>query len=142
VAAMSEEEQVDFLTAGTRTGKVATVRKDGRAHVTPVWFVLDHQGRIVFTTHSTSLKGKALRRDDRVCMVVDDQTPPYSFVMIEGRVVLGEDLDEMLQWTTRIGDRYMGPERAQEYGRRNAAPGELLVTVTPTHVVAEKDVAL
>ncbi|HSS10103.1 MAG TPA: PPOX class F420-dependent oxidoreductase, partial [Acidimicrobiales bacterium] len=131
-----------FLTEGTRTGKLATVRNDGRPHVTPIWFVLDDQARIVFTTGATSLKGKALRRDPRVGMAVDDQMPPYSFVVIDGVAELSEDLDDMLVWATRIAGRYMGLDKAEVYGRRNAVEGELLVTVTPDHIVAEKDIAL
>jgi PPOX class probable F420-dependent enzyme len=139
---MSDAERRAFLTEGTRTGKLATVRKDGRPHVTPIWFVLDDQDRIVFTTGATSLKGKALRRDPRVGMAVDDQTPPYSFVVIDGVAELSEDLDDMLVWARRIAGRYMGLDRAEVYGRRNAVEGELLVTVTPDHIVADKDIAL
>lgn len=40
-----------------------------------------------------------------------------------------------------IAGRYMGAERAEEYGRRNAMPGELLVRITPNHVVAQADIA-
>jgi hypothetical protein len=50
-------------------------------------------------------------------------------------------MGEMLTWATRIGGRYMGPERAEEYGRRNAVPPELLVRVTPSRIVAKVDVA-
>jgi PPOX class probable F420-dependent enzyme len=139
---MSDAERRAFLTEGTRTAKLATVRKDGRPHVTPVWFVLDDQDRIVFNTGATSLKGKALRRDPRVAMAVDDQTPPYSFVVIDGVAELSADLDDMLVWATRIAGRYMGLDKAEVYGRRNAVEGELLVTVTPDHIVAEKDIAL
>jgi PPOX class probable F420-dependent enzyme len=139
---MSDAERRAFLTEGTRTGKLATVRKDGRPHVTPIWFVLDDQDRIVFTTGATSLKGKALRREPRVGMAVDDQTPPYSFVVIDGVAELSEDLDDMLVWATRIAGRYMGLDKAEVYGRRNSVEGELLVTVTPDHIVAEKDIAL
>ncbi len=35
----------------------------------------------------------------------------------------------------------MGEGRAEEFGRRNGVPGELLVRVTPDHVVAAKGVA-
>jgi PPOX class probable F420-dependent enzyme len=139
---MSDEERRAFLTEGRRTGKLATVRQDGRPHVTPIWFILDDEDRVVFTTGRDSLKGKALRRDARVCMAVDDQTPPYSFVMIDGVADLSEDRDEMLVWATRIGARYMGLDRAEAFGRRNAVEGELLVTVTPRRIVAEKDLSL
>ena len=38
---MTESEWREFLSAGTRTGKVATTGRDGRPHVVPIWFVLD-----------------------------------------------------------------------------------------------------
>jgi PPOX class probable F420-dependent enzyme len=138
---MTDDEWRAFITQGTRTGKLATARADGRPHVAPIWFDLDADGTIVFTTAADSLKGKSIRRDGRVCLCVDDETPPYAFVTIEGIAKVSEDLGPMLEWATRIGGRYMGDERAEDYGRRNAVPGELLVRVTPTHVVARAGVA-
>jgi nitroimidazol reductase NimA-like FMN-containing flavoprotein (pyridoxamine 5'-phosphate oxidase superfamily) len=40
---------------------------------------------------------------------------------------------------TRIGGRYMGQERAAEFGARNAVEGELLVRLRPAHVLAEAE---
>jgi PPOX class probable F420-dependent enzyme len=137
---MTREETRAFLLDGTRTGKLATVRADGRPHVTPIWFTLDGED-LVFTTHGTSIKAKALRRDDRVCMCVDDQTAPYSYVMVEGTAALSEDLDELVRWATVIGGRYMGVDRAEEFGARNGVPGELLVRITPTRVVTRAEMA-
>ena len=139
---MSEEEWKAFLTVKpARTGKLATVRKDGRPHVAPIWFDLDADGSLVFTTGADTLKGKSIRRDPRVCLCVDDERPPFSFVVVEGKVDISEHLDEMLVWATRIGGRYMGAENAEAYGRRNAVPGELLVRLRPTHVAAHADIA-
>jgi PPOX class probable F420-dependent enzyme len=137
---MTPEQRRAFLSEGTRTGKLAVVRADGRPHVTPIWFVLDGDD-LVLTTGTGSLKAKAMRRDPRVTVCVDDQVPPFSFVMVEGTVEISDDLDALLIWATRIGERYMGPERAEEFGRRNAVPEELLVRVSPTHVVAVADVS-
>jgi PPOX class probable F420-dependent enzyme len=138
---MSESEWRAFVTEGTRTGKLATTRLDGRPHVAPVWFDLDDDGTVVFTTGADTLKGKALRRDPRVAMCVDDETPPFAFVLVEGTAELSEDPDAVLEWATRIGGRYMGAELAEAYGKRNAVPGELLVRVTPNHVVARAEIA-
>ena len=138
---MSETEWRAFASEGTRTGKLATTRLDGRPHVAPIWFLLDDDGSVVFTTGADTLKGKALRRDPRVAMCVDDEMPPFAFVLIEGTAEISEDLDTMLDWATRIGARYMGAEVAEAYGKRNAVPGELLVRVTPTHVVARAEIA-
>jgi PPOX class probable F420-dependent enzyme len=140
VREMSRDETRAFLLEGTRTGKLATTRADRRPHVTPIWFVLDGD-HVVWTTGETSLKAKAIRRDARVCMCVDDQAPPYSYVMIEGTATLSDDLDALRQWATAIGGRYMGTERAEEFGARNAVPGELLVRITPTRVLARADIA-
>ena len=105
---------------GTRTAKVATARKDGRPHVVPVWFVLDGED-VMFTTGASSIKGQALRRDPYACLCVDDQAPPVSFVRLEGPIELSTDLDELRRVAsrrvaTRIGRRYMGVERADEFG--------------------------
>jgi PPOX class probable F420-dependent enzyme len=133
---MTKEQWHAFVMKGTRTGKVATARKDGKPHVVPVWFVLDGED-VVFTTTASSVKGQALRRDRYACMCVDDQEPPFSFVMIEGPVELSSDLDELREVATRIGTRYMGDERGEEFGVRNATEGELLVRLRPAHVLAE-----
>jgi PPOX class probable F420-dependent enzyme len=138
---MTEDEWRSFVSEGTRTGKLATVREDGSATVVPVWFVLDTDGSFVFMTGSSSAKGKAMRRDPRVALLVDDERPPFSFVLVRGEVTIGEDLDEMLPWSIRIAARYMGADRSEEYGRRNAVAGEVLVRLPPQNVVATAGVA-
>jgi PPOX class probable F420-dependent enzyme len=137
---MTKNEYREFMLIGTKTLKIATVKKDGSPHVVPIWFDL-HNGNIVFTTGGDSVKAKNMRRDPRVGLTVDDQTPPYAFVQIEGIATFSEDLKEMLYWTTRIGGRYMGDDQAEAFGKRNAVPGELLVRVKPSKIIAYKDVA-
>jgi PPOX class probable F420-dependent enzyme len=132
---MSRDEWRRFLAEGTRTGKLATVRRDGRPHVVPIWFVLDGDD-LVFTTGSGSVKARAMRRDPRVCLCVDDERPPFAYVMVAGTAGLSEDPGDLLRFATAIGGRYMGADRAEQFGRRNAVPGELLVRVTPTKVTA------
>ena len=137
---MTEEEWRDFVSFGTRTAKLATVRADGSPHVAPIWFLL-HGNEVVFNTGARTVKGRNLARDGRVALCVDDDRPPFGFVMMRGRARLSQDSKEVRQWATRIGARYMGVERAEEFGARNAVPGELLVRVTIEKVVAEADVA-
>lgn len=139
---MSETEVEAFLRGvPPHTAKLATTRADGRPHVAPVWFDLDDDRSLVFTTAETSVKGRGLRRDPRVALSVDDERPPFTFVVIEGRATLSTDPEALLRWARRIGGRYMGDARADEYGRRNAVPGEVLVRVRPETVVAAKDIA-
>jgi PPOX class probable F420-dependent enzyme len=138
---MSAAERRAFLTTGTRTGKLATVRADGSPHVVPIWFVLDDDGSLVFTVDAASIKAKALRRDPRVSVCVDDELPPFAFVLVEGTAMLLDDEAAKLRYATRIGGRYMGADRAEEFGRRNAVPSELLVRLPPTRLVARAGIA-
>lgn len=140
MTAMTPEEIRAFLAEGTRTAKVATVRADGRPHVAPVWFLLDGN-ELVFTTWHASVKGRTLRRDSRVALAVDDETPPFAFVTIEGLATIEEDPAALRDWAEKIAARYMGAARAAAYGARNGVPGELLVRVRPTRIVAQKGVA-
>jgi PPOX class probable F420-dependent enzyme len=137
---MTTEQWHAFVMAGTLTGKLAVTRADGRPHVTPIWFVLDGDD-VMLNTGTDSIKGKALRRDPRVCLSVDDQLPPYSFVVIDGVAEISEDMGELRRWAAAIGGRYMGADRAEEFGVRNAVPGELLVRIRPTSVIAQADIA-
>lgn len=138
--AMSPAEVRAFLSAGTRTGKLAVVRRDGSPLVVPIWFVLDGDD-LVFTTGADTVKGRALLRDGRVSLCVDDEAPPFAFARVDGRAQLSEDPAELVTWATRIGARYMGADRAAEFGRRNGVAGELLVRVRPDHVVGWGGVA-
>ncbi|MFB7775390.1 PPOX class F420-dependent oxidoreductase [Streptomyces bauhiniae] len=137
---MTDEEWRAFVSYGTRTGKVATVRADGSPHIAPIWFLLDGD-ELVFNTGEETVKGRNLARDPRVALCVDDDRPPFSFVVLNGQARLSEDLDEIRRWATRIAARYMGEDRAEEFGARNAVPGELLVKVHIDHVVAVQDLA-
>ena len=137
---MSHEERRAFLLASPRTAKAATVRPDGRPHIAPVWFDLDGDD-LVFTTWHTTVTARDLRRDPRISLCVDDERPPFSFVLIEGTARLSDNLDDVRAWATRIAGRYMGVMRAKAYGARNGVPGELLVRVSPTRVVAQSDIA-
>jgi PPOX class probable F420-dependent enzyme len=137
---MTHDEYLRFMVERPRTAKLATVRADGRPHVAPVWFALDGE-TVIFMTGADTVKGRNLRREPRVTICVDDEQPPFSYAVVEGEAVASRNDPDLLYWSTVIGERYMGAERAEEFGRRNAVDTELLVRVTPTRVVAERNVA-
>jgi PPOX class probable F420-dependent enzyme len=147
---MSEEEIKKFLTQGTFTAKIATVKKDGSPHVVPIWFVLDEQnnkkvkkiGDVIFTTYEDSLKARNIECDNRASICVDDQTPQFSFVTISGTAkIYRHKRNKLLKWATKIARRYMGKSNAKAYGERNSTEGAVLVRIKPTKVIAEKDTA-
>ncbi len=130
-----------FLLSAARTGKIATVRADGRPHIVPIWFDLDADNNVYFETGASTVKARNMRRDPRISLCVDDERPPYAFAILEGTVTFVEDSEALLRWATSIAGRYMGADKAEAYGKRNAVEGELLVRFTVTHVVFQKDVA-
>ncbi|WP_314219361.1 PPOX class F420-dependent oxidoreductase [Streptomyces zaehneri] len=137
---MTDEEWRAFVTYGTRTAKLSTVRADGSPHVVPIWFLLDGD-EVVFNTGGETVKGRNLARDGRVALCMDDDRPPFDYVVLRGRARISQDLAEVRQWATRIAARYMGEERAEEFGARNGVPGELLVRVAVDKVLAQKNIA-
>ena len=140
MAELAWDEALDWVFARARTATLATTLADGAPLAAPVWVARDRD-RIVFNTGAGTAKGRALRRDPRVALCFDDETPPFSFVTVRGTAEIVEDLDQVRRWASVIGGRYMGQDRAEEYGRRNGVPGELLVVVTPTRVLGAVDVA-
>lgn len=130
----------DFLSSGTRTGKLAYLAASGRPLVAPVWFIVEGDS-LVFNTAGQTAKGRALARDPRASLCVDLEEPPYAFVQVQGEAELSEDPAELLRTATAIAARYMGAERAEEFGKRNGVPGELVVRLRPVKVVADFDVS-
>lgn len=138
---MSEVEMRQFLLEEpAHTAKVATVREDGRPHVAPVWFDIEGD-ELLFTTWHETVKASNLKHSPQVAICVDDEAPPFSFVIVEGAAEIEENTPDLLYWATRISGRYMGEEQAEAFGRRNAVPGEWLVRVTIEKMVGEKDLA-
>jgi PPOX class probable F420-dependent enzyme len=135
VASITDPEVSAFLQAGTRTGKLSYTGADGMPLVAPVWFILE-DGCIVFNTGKETAKGKALARDPRTTLCADLEEPPYGFVQVQGTAELSEDPGDLLRTATAIAARYMGTERAQEFGQRNGVPGEVVVRLRPAKVLA------
>jgi PPOX class probable F420-dependent enzyme len=127
-----------FLSTGTRTGKLAYSSKDGRPLVAPVWFIVE-DGTLVFNTGKDTAKGRALARDPRATLCVDLEEPPYAFVQVQAEAELSEDPGELVRTATAIAARYVGEDRAEEFGKRNAVPGELVVRLRPTKVITVFD---
>jgi len=130
-----------FLLETARTGKIATVRADGRPHIVPIWFDLDADNNVYFGTGALTVKAKNMRRDPRISLCVDDERPPYAFAVLEGTVTFVDDDVAKLRWATSIAGRYMGEDKAETYGKRNAVEGELLVRFIVTHIMFQKDIA-
>ena len=135
MASVTDPEVHKFLTEGTRTGKLAYTNAAGRVLVAPIWYIVE-DGDLIFNTGADTVKGKFLVRERQATICVDLEQPPYAFVQVQGNAELSNDQGELLRTATAIAARYVGPDRAEAFGERNAVPGELVVRLRPTKVLA------
>ena len=130
---MTSSQIYDFINSSVLTAHLATVRKDGRPHVAPIWIATDGKD-IVWNTGDSTVKGRNLLRTGYAAISMDDSVPPFNSVRMEGPVELIEDLEQVHHWATIIGGKYMGSDQAEAFGERNGVPGELLCRMTPTRI--------
>lgn len=139
---MTDDEVRSFMRTGSRTGKLATVRADGRPHIAPVWFDFDDAtDDAIFVTAIGSVKGRNMSRDPRVSICVDEMEFPFSFARLDGEARLITGAPDLLHWATETCRRYVGDDRADDFGRRNATPDEALVRVAVTRLVGAAGVS-
>ncbi|WP_406692214.1 PPOX class F420-dependent oxidoreductase [Saccharopolyspora sp. ID03-671] len=138
MATLQDPKVREFLSQGTRTGLLGFTAADGRPLVAPVWFVVDGDV-LVFNTGKDTAKGKSILRDPRLALCVDLPQPPFAFVQVQGTAEISEDPQDLVDTATTIAARYMGPDKAEEFGRRNGVPGELVVRLRPTKINAAFD---
>ncbi|MEU7904939.1 PPOX class F420-dependent oxidoreductase [Actinoplanes sp. NPDC049118] len=138
---MTRQEAIDFISVGSRTGKLATASPAGEPHVAPVWFVVDGDD-LVFTTAEQTVKGRNLRANPRAALTVDVSEYPYDFAVVRGPVSLEPRDPDLLGWATRIAERYVPARLAPDYGKRNAVDGELLCRLRIDRISGARDIAL
>lgn len=143
---MDDDEVLRFLRSRpARPAVLSTVCPDGGPHAVPVWYEVEGAdlttGSVVFNTGADTVKARNIAHEHRVGLTVQDDRAPFSYVALSGTARLSDDLDEVRHWAARIGGRYMGAERAEEFGARNGVTGELLVRVRVTHVSTARDVS-
>jgi nitroimidazol reductase NimA-like FMN-containing flavoprotein (pyridoxamine 5'-phosphate oxidase superfamily) len=111
---MSAAEREEFL-AGVHVGVLsAAAGKTGRTLAVPVWYSYEPGGLLTVLTGRRSRKAAAMRAAGRFGLCVQDDSPPYRYVSVEGPVVGEEELDpaERLAMARRYlgaagGDRYV-----------------------------------
>ena len=79
--AMTDEEIQEFISGSARTGKLATVRADGRPHCMPIWCCFE-EGYIYFMTMDSTVKARNIKRDKRVSLTFDNESFPFDFVNV------------------------------------------------------------
>jgi PPOX class probable F420-dependent enzyme len=141
---MTPGEVRAFLEEG-RTLEVASLRRDGRPHLVPMWYVVE-EGRVVFRSFTRSQKVVNLRRDPRLTVLVErgEAYAELQGVMIEGTARLVQDPAYVLALYAKLAAKYamvgseprlLGPEELEAaFGRH--APNNTAVIVEPERVTS------
>jgi PPOX class probable F420-dependent enzyme len=130
--AMSRAEREAFL-AETHVA-VLSVAEEGRAPLTiPVWYDYEPGGDIRIVTGPSSRKVANTKRAGRVSLCVQTETPPYVYVTVEGRAMIGTpDFERDIR---RVALRYLGPQMGKAYLEATTAQHEeaVLLSIRPEH---------
>jgi PPOX class probable F420-dependent enzyme len=127
--AMTRHERERFL-AALHVG-IISIAEEGRGPLTvPVWYAYEPGGELRMVTDATSRKGRLLQRAGRFSLCVQQETPPYRYVSVEGPIVAIEaaDLDRDLR---PLAQRYLGVAGGDRYvaNLRKEADGDDTVLV-------------
>jgi PPOX class probable F420-dependent enzyme len=106
----------EFL-KGAHLASLATVRPDGRPHVTPVWYEWDGYEFIV-ATFRTAQKLRNVSRKGFAALSIYTQEIPYRQVTVEGTARPGSQVDGV--WRERVAVRYLGEAAGKAYVRDTA----------------------
>lgn len=125
--AMSRDEREQFL-AGLHVGIVSIARGKRAPLTVPIWYDYMPGGEAWMITGSTSLKGRALAKVERISLCAQSEAPPYRYVSIAGafttRPAQPEDLLHM-------AIRYLGEEQGRQYAASSQGDDSVVVSITP-----------
>lgn len=104
---LTEDEQRELI-AQARILQVASINADGRPHLVPMWFEVDDEGVIVFTTYGTSQKVVNLERDPRVTVLLEagDAYNELRGLSIDARAEVVRDPQVTARALALVGAKY------------------------------------
>lgn len=113
--------------------KLATVKKSGAPHVTPVWYTYD-EGKFVVNFRGDRLKLKNIANEPRVALLIDDA---YSYVLVQGRVATAEGRDPQ-EDIKALAIRYRGKEEGEkEWQDVYSKQTRVSMTITPQKIITK-----
>ncbi len=114
---LTREDRDAFLKEPGHLLRIGTINEDGSPLVVPIWYLYEDD-RIYFTPRKTSGFRQNLRRDQRVCLSIDEDDLPYRKVTIRGtadRLYEPGNDDEWRDLYRRIAKGYFPDEAAETY---------------------------
>jgi PPOX class probable F420-dependent enzyme len=102
-----DDPVVAKLLEGANLARLAYTGVDGRPRVVPIWFTVLN-GDIVMVTGPRAAKVRALEANSAVALTIDDASPPYKVLLVDGDASL-EQIEGIAPEYEGITRRYLGP---------------------------------
>ena len=132
---LSASEQRAFLES-SRTIILSTIDRAGYPHSVAMWYHLDGEA-VVMTTYAKSQKALNIRRNPKVCLLVESghTYDTLKGVLIRGRAQLIRDVDACVGVLMRVHEKMCGsfPTGVEE-ALRAQAQKRVVIRVTPERV--------
>jgi len=104
--------EVEEFVRRANVAALATVRPDGRPHVTPVWYDFDGQEFTVSSFRGTQ-KLTNVSHKGFATLCIYTQELPYRSVIVQGTARVGSPIDNV--WRERVASRYLGEAAGRAY---------------------------
>lgn len=114
--------------------RLAYVWTDGTPRVIPIWFHWDGE-EFVMASPPKAPKLKALRKNPKVSLTIDDNVFPHKVLLVRGSARL-EEVDGIVPEYLAAAERYFDPELAQAWIKqlRTLVSSMVRITITPEWV--------
>jgi hypothetical protein len=114
--------------------RLAYVWTDGTPRVVPIWFHWNGQ-EFILATPPKAPKLKALTKNQKVALTIDDDAFPHKVLLIRGSARL-QTVDGIVPEYAAAAERYFGREKGQAWVEklRTMIPNMVRITVTPEWV--------
>lgn len=127
------DAKAEAFLKGTHFAKIATIKKDGSPHVTPIWYMYE-DGKLIVNTTTDRVKFRNIRRDPRVSFLVDDGYP-YLMVLGKARVATERDANKDIE---TLAIRYTGEKAGKKSAReRYWKQPRVSIEIIPERVISQ-----
>ncbi|MCP5035491.1 MAG: PPOX class F420-dependent oxidoreductase, partial [Actinomycetia bacterium] len=125
-----DPDALEAFLAEPRNAMIAGVRRDGRPHLTPNWFLWDSE-RFYVSTTKDRVKYRIFSHDPRVQVVVDD-VMGFRYVIVDGTVEISEDVESGLGYFRALRHKHGRTEQDDaELRQEMIDDGRVLLVITP-----------
>ena len=127
---LTESERQEYL-AAKHVAVLSVATTDGRPPASiPIWYQYAPGGDILISTGPSTRKARLITAAGAATLVVQDEEPPYRYVVVEGTLVDTTDPTppEVLEKTAV---RYLGEEGGRQFLRSMEGHANVLFTIRP-----------